>query len=359
MDARALLLVVSGSVVLSAACGDSDPVDTDPDTDPGTDTNAPPEFDLPVFVPPTLECREPRSGEPEGQSEGGQVCTWQSIAGATEQGRRFYEYADCDVVRTQRPYYPRPPNTSQPEPDPRLSDPAYRAEAGWVKAQVDATGCSCCHSADAPQGPARWSTDMPGNWVNSLDDYDLAAVAGLIDTSMFGRFPPEHNNGFARTFGIPSTDNDRMRAFFLAELSHRGREPEEFVDAPPTGGLLLEQAAYEPSPCEGGEGIDAEGVIHWSGGPARYIYVLAEGSENPTVPPDRDTPAGTRWRLDVPHWGEPLTTGAVRYGEVPAERIQRHPGQGQPEALVAGERYYLYVSRDYFQPITRCLFRAQ
>lgn len=353
MKLIALLVVVGVPAVLSAACDDSDTMS------PEADAGLPPGLDLPVFIQPTRECRAPLDGEPAGESGGGQVCTWQAIAGATEEGRLFYEYADCDVVRTQRPYFPQPPNDSQPEPDIRLSDPAYRAEADWVKSQIDATGCSCCHSVDAPQGPVRWSTDTPGNWPNSFSDRDLAAVAGLIDTSMFGRFSPEQNNGFERVHGIPSTDSERMRAFFLAELSHRGRDPEEFADAPPTGGLLLEQAAHVPSLCGEGEGVDADGLVHWSGGPARYVYVLAEGSENPTVPPDRDTPAGTLWRLDVPHRGVPMTTGSLRYGEVAPERIQRHPGQGRPPSLVAGERYYLYVSRDVFQPITRCIFHAE
>ncbi|MEZ4459025.1 MAG: hypothetical protein R3E66_04725 [bacterium] len=50
-----------------------------------------------VFVPPVLVCKDPLPGEPAGLSEGGQVCTWQLISGATEPGREV-----CRLRRLQR-----------------------------------------------------------------------------------------------------------------------------------------------------------------------------------------------------------------------------------------------------------------
>ena len=35
---------------------------------------------------------------------------------------------------------------------------------------------------------------------------------------------------------------------------------------------------------------------------------------------------------------------------------QKFPTTGSPEALVKGQQYYLYVSKDVGVPITRCLF---
>ena len=292
-------------------------------------------------------------------SENGEVCTWQAISGATEQGRAFADYADCKVVRTQRPYYPLPPHTGEQEPDPRMSNEEYVEETSWAASQIRTTGCACCHSLAAEMGPVRWTIDAPGNWVNTMNDRDLAASAEWISTAMFGRLPPEMNNGAERRYGFPSSDPERMRRFFENELAHRGRARAEFDDAPPTGGPLLEQAAYLPSACEGGEGVKADGVIAWSGGPARYIYVLERASANPTIPPNLDLPEGTLWRIDVPHDGTPLAPGSVRYGVVPRGAIQDHPVDGAaPMELESGEEYYLYVTRDVSQPITRCIFKA-
>ncbi|MCA9698471.1 MAG: hypothetical protein KC431_13155, partial [Myxococcales bacterium] len=90
---------------------------------------------------------------------------------------------------------------------------------------------------------------------------------------------------------------------------------------------------------------------------ARYIYVLEAGADNPIVPPNLDLPAGTLWRVDVP-WdgGTPISSGEISYGSAPAGMMQRYPEGVAPDALVPGEEYYLYVTRDVAIPITRCLF---
>lgn len=312
---------------------------------------------FPTFTQPTLECVDPLPGEAPGTSADGQVCTWQMIGGATEPGRQFEDYASCEVVYTQRPYYYAPPNTAEPAEDPRMEDPTYVAELDWVKEQVEASGCVCCHSDVAPNGPGNWTVDALGNWTDTFYDSGLAFAAGWIDSSAFGAYPAEDNNGFDRDLvGIPSTDPERMLAFFEAELAHRGRTKDEF-EGQFAGGPLHTQRLYEPTACEGGEGVDADGTIKWGGGLARYVYVLEAGSENPTVPPNLDLPEGTVWRVDVPEVGDPIGSGTVSFGEVPAGTSQRFPAEGAaPTPLVPGQDYYLYVSRDVIQPITRCIF---
>lgn len=332
-----------GSFEPGAVCADDDPGDTG-GIQPGT-----------PFVQPTLECREPLEGEPPGQGPGGQVCTWQLISAATEEGRHYEDYADCDIVYTQRPYYAAPANDLTD--DPRMDDPAYTAELDWVREQIEATACVCCHSDVAPSGTSNWTIDSPGNWVGTFDDTGLAFSVGWIDSTSFGAFDPEDNNGFDRRYGIPSTDPERMRDFFLGELEHRGLTEDDFADDPAFGGPLYAQLVYEPSACENGERVDRDGTIHWEGGDARYVYVLEAGSANPTVPPNLDLPEGTLWRVDVP-WDEDtvMSSGGVEYGDTPGFAGQRFPESGAPIALVEGQEYYLYVLADVAIPLTRCLF---
>jgi hypothetical protein len=120
-----------------------------------------------IFLPPTRVCRAPRAGERPGNGPDGQVCTWNAISAATEEGRRYDDYASCEHVRTQRPYYfasPRPPRSTR---DPRLDDPTYVAELNWVRSQVEASACICCHSSRvAPLGPSNWYVEAPATgWI--------------------------------------------------------------------------------------------------------------------------------------------------------------------------------------------------
>lgn len=332
-----------GTFEPEGVCADEDPTDT------GGGGVANP------FIQPTLECRDPVDGEAPGDGPNGQICTWQLISAATEEGRHYEDYADCNVVYSQRPYYPVAGNDLTE--DDRMGDPVYTAELDWVREQIEATACVCCHSDVAPGGSSNWTIDAPGNWIGTFDDTGLAFSAGWIDSTSFGSFPPEENNGFDRRYGVPSTDPERMRAFFLDELEHRGLTEDDFADDPAFGGPLYTQLIYEPSACEKGERVDRDGTIHWDGGAARYVYVLEAGSGNPTVPPNLDLPDGTMWRVDVP-WDEEtvIDSGAIEYGDTPGFAGQRFPEAGAPTDLIEGEEYYLYVLADVAIPLTRCLF---
>lgn len=321
---------------------------------------------LPTFQWPEQVCKPPLASEPPGRGPDGQVCTWQMISGATEEGRRFEDYASCDPVRTQRPYYPVPTAPDALREDVRLADPTYAAELAWVKSQISSTACVCCHSTLAPKGTSNWYVDQPGNFINGFFDRGLAMGAGWIDTVSFGAFPPEQNNGFTRaTPANPhhsifvTTDEARIRAFFEAELAARGKTRADFDGQPYGAGPLDAQRFFTPEACSEEEGVAADGTVTWTKGPARYVYVLEATSSSPGVPPNLDLPVGTLWRVDAPWTAEPLASGAVKYGEVPAGFTARAPTTGAAPALVKGQQYYLYVLADIAIPNSRCLFTAK
>lgn len=343
------------------ACDPAAPAEPEPaaSLDGGTGdggTGGPPSTRA-LFVFPTRTCRDPKPGEPPGKSEGGKVCTWQTVSAATEEGRRYEEYADCGVARTQRGYYPVPP-PPPPASDTRMSDPTYAAEADWVKSQVAATACVCCHkSSITAAGASVWDIEGKGNWLSTFSVYGLAFAGGFIDSSLLGAYPAAENNGFTRDhIGIPTTDKARMARFFENELRFRGKTPQDFASEPPTPAYFYTLDSYKPAACKNGAGVRPDGTIVWSGPPSRYVQVLAAGSRNPGVPPNLDLPQGTLWRLDVPVTGAPVAPGTVKYGVLPTGTKQGFPSTGQPEALKPGQTYYLYVQADILGPVERCLF---
>jgi hypothetical protein len=146
-----------------------------------------------------------------------------------------------------------------------------------------------------------------------------------------------------------------MIRFFEGELARRGVDRSRFEGATPVGGPLYTQQTFTPQNCANGEGISDDNRIEWTGGDARYVYVLNTGSENPGVPPNLDKPTGTIWKLDVDSRTSPIATG-ITYGSTPDNTFQTVPRQGEAPTLVRGETYYLYVLADVGAPITRCLF---
>lgn len=314
---------------------------------------------------PELVCADPLQGEPPGESAG-QVCTWQVVSGATEAGRNFSDYAECDVIRRQRPYSSVPANARADEPDARMEDTAFVAEVDWVRGQLASASCECCHSELAPDGPSVFSIDFEGNLANQMSDRGLAIAAGWIPTIGFGTYAAEDNNGFSRNSvdhpeysAFPTTDQARMVAFFEGELAHRGVERSEYADDTYGAGPLDEQLYYEAQKCTPEEGIDADGLLRWAPGRARFVYVLEKGSLAPTVPPNLDTPDGTLWRIDLPPDGDPVRSETITYGVVPEGMTQAWPADGSaPPALELGKEYYLYVTADVMFPISRCVFTA-
>ena len=306
-----------------------------------------------VFQPPQLLCSE--------DDEGGERCLWEAIGGCAKEGELFADNASCEPVWTQRPYIPvGPSGFTTPADDPIRANEGFIEELEWARAQGKSCGCVCCHAASVspPGGAAVWDLEQEGIWSDGFTDDGLAMAAGWVDSSALGAFAAADNNGFDRdTTVMPTTDIARMIRFFEGELARRGLQREDFADAPPAGGPIYRQRLYEPEECEEGNGIDSDGLLRWSGGGARYLYLLEEDSENPSSPPNLDLPAGTLWRVDVAPSDMPIEDG-IRYGELPSGTSQRFPEEGAPEALRSGGRYYLYVLKDMGVPITRCLFRA-
>lgn len=353
----------AGDDAASDATGDAGATDAEGSGAGPEEPATGPEFDyseaMPgVFLPPYTSCEAPLDGEEPGAGPDGQVCTNVAISGATEPGRKFAEYADCDIVLTQRPYSAREPYGTTADDDPRLDDDAFMAEVAWAREQVEATGCICCHSTGiAPAGPSNWYVEEP-IWTDTVSDSGLALFAGWANSVALGAYPAEDNNGFDRTtLGLPTTDIERMRAFLEGELERRGLTRDDAASIEPFGGPIYTQLVYEPEACTRGAGVDEDGNVNWSGTPARYLYVLEEGSANPGVPPNLDTPEGTLWRLDVLPTNPPLDRG-VPYGSVPEGAVQRVPADGPAPELTSGETYYLYVMADVGVPMSRCLFTA-
>lgn len=309
-----------------------------------------------VFIPPFVDCRAPKDGK-AGMSDGGNVCTPVAISGATEPGRYFPDYAACDVVRTQRPYFARPAAGSTKSDDPRLTDEAFQKELAWVTEQVAATGCTCCHdSRTTPQGPSQWYIDAKGIWTDTVSDSGIALFSGLADSSVLGAYPKEKANGFERKLtGLPSTDPARMRAFFVKELARRGISESKAASIPPFGGPIYDNFVRKPEVCPEGVGVDGSGMVNWIGPAVRYLYVLEAGSQNPGVPPNLDLPTGTVFRVDVLASQSPIESG-FRYGTTPEGSFQAFPETGRAPALKKGSTYQLFASIDVGLPITNCTF---
>ena len=302
------------------------------------------EADGDVFVQPYESC-EPETG----------VCTNVAISGCTVPGERFEDYADCEVVRTQRPYWvSRVPETDPA--DPRLDDAAFMTELAWVTAEIGACGCTCCHATGSGTPATKFDIDAPGIRIDQLSDRGVAIFSGAISSEILGAYPAGENNGFDRSrTGPPTTDPERMAAFFAAELERRGVTDEELAEAPPFGGSLAGRITDPAEPCEEGLGVDRRGRVRWGETGARYVYVTEPGDVNPGVPPNLDTPPGTLWRLDVAPTSRPLESG-LRYGDTPEGTAQRVPASGAPPELVEGRTYRLYASEDVLQTITNCTF---
>lgn len=320
-----------------------------------------------AWTPPKRVCFVPDGG-PRAPGKTGELCVLEGIHGATEEGRSFRQDARCDNSRSGRPYYAADPNPRVNQPDPRREDAGYLAEEAWVRSQINATSCVCCHSDAAPNGQASiFNIDRAGSLANQFTDRGIGHGAGVVVSIPLGALPAAQNNGFSKsdltnpTHSIfLTTDPARMRRFWEAELQARGLTAQSFDGVPDGFGPLSEQLYFKPQACAAGEGVGADGTITWGKGKARYVYVLpANPRYSPTIFPNLDTPAETLWKLAVPPTSAPLASGTVKFGVVPDGLTQQVPTSGAPAALTTGTQYYLYVTADQMLPITRCLFTAK
>lgn len=309
-----------------------------------------------TFIPPFESCREPVEGERPGVGPNGQVCTHSMISACTEPGRYFPDYASCDVVRTQRPFWEVPPANIPREDDPRLNDQAFMRELEWATEQIAACGCTCCHDSRVLDGKVgQWDINRGPIWLDTLSDPGLALFVGLADSSALGAYPAKDNFGFDRDLtGVPTTDTARMQAFLRAELERRGISEDEARAVPPFGGPIYQNRVMPSVPCAG-QGVDTDGVVQLGAAQARYVYVQDEGADNPGVPPNQDLPARTLWRIDVVPSASPIA-GAFAYGSTPDGSFQVQPEAETAPGLERGKRYKLYALRDVGVPVINCTF---
>jgi hypothetical protein len=309
-----------------------------------------------TFIPPYEDCRAPKDGEPAGMGADGKVCTHVMISGCTEPGRYFPDYASCDIVRTQRPFWEAPPASVPREDDPRLNDAAFMTELSWMTEQVAASGCTCCHDSRVGDGKVgQWDIHRGPIWLDTLSDTGLALFVGLADSSALGAYPAADNHGFDRDkTGIPTTDTARMQAFLRAEMERRGITEEEARAVPPFGGPIYANRIMESVACAG-QGIDPASQVVLGDAQARYVYVQEEAAQNPGVPPNGDLPEGTLWRLDVLASAAALK-GPIPYGTTPEGSFQALPEATSAPQLESGKRYKLYALKDVGVPVANCIF---
>jgi hypothetical protein len=308
-----------------------------------------------VFIPPFLDCRDSQDGKP-GEGPDGKVCTHVAISGCTEAGRYFPDYADCAVVRTQRPFWVEAP-ANEPDPDdPRLDDPAFMGELAWMTQQLEASACTCCHDSRVNDGKTgQWDIHHGPIWLDTLSDDGLALFIGLADSSALGAYPADDNHGFDRTqTGVPTNDTARMKAFLAKELERRGISREQAAAVPPFGGPIFANKSMPTEPCRG-QGVDPSGKLQLGAAKVRYVYVMNDGAANPGVPPDQDLPDGTLWRLDVLASAAAIS-GELAYATTPEGTFQVQPADQPAPALERGTRYELYALQDVGLPVINCSF---
>jgi len=352
-----LLLLVCAAAVACADAGDgssSEAITYQGDVTPVTRAE---DAQAGVFVPPFRSCTPPLDGKP-GSGPDGTVCANVAISGAVEEGRYFPDYASCDVVVTQRPYHPAAPAAATDPNDPRLADESFMAELAWAREQLGSTGCACCHDSRSGRLSAQWDIAADGIWLDSLSDTGLALFTGLADSSVLGAYPAAENFGFDRNqVGVPTTDVPRMRKLMLDELARRQLTEDWARNVPAFGGPIYSNFVAKPKPCTAGEGVDADGVVHFPQS-ARYVYVMEANTQNPGVPPNLDLPAGTLWRLDVLPSDDPISAG-FRYGTTPPGSFQHTPASTPAPPLFFGKTYHFVVVPLVGLTSVNCTFELQ
>jgi hypothetical protein len=154
-------------------------------------------------------CRDqctPNDGEPTGVENG--TCA--------PEGAAFTDHFSCDGIAGPCPSTDeRGARAQVPADATRQDDP----DLAWSAQQIRACSCSCCHNDDGLAAHV-YSWNFAPAWTDSLSTERLETLAaGDYDDEDIS---PSENNGFSRLISdIPSTDGERMRAFFERELNRR------------------------------------------------------------------------------------------------------------------------------------------
>jgi len=308
---------------------------------------------------PTKECRAvgdvdkpvPESSIERGENGEEQVCVWENTTGHAPEGMTFTDVADCSKVFTQAPSWFVEPSQVYASDSSVLEDDEYAAESGWVADQIRGSGCACCHASSVGSGhTSGFDVDAPQVWTDSFEDYQLAMISGIFDEHRyFGILPSSENHGFSREETMfPTTDPQRMRAFFLSELERRNATQAEFDEAERVLQSFFSRLFEEPTECVAPwTGIE-DGTIIWnSDGGVRQLYLLKEDAVTPGFPPTEDMPVGTVWALYVKPDASPIVSGQVGIGDTPEGTEQVVPVDGVSPELEEGATYRLFATPDF------------
>ena len=283
----------------------------------------------------------------EGGTE--QLCVNDNFSGNVPEGLAFTDVLTCDRAFTQGPSWFAPPGQVHTSDPGLLDDEVYVAELDWVSDQILASGCACCHASAADSGHVSgFDVTGPGVWTDSMTNAQLAMAAGRFpEHLLFGHYDAADNHGFDRTETLfASTDPERMRAFFEGEMARRGADQEDLDEAQGQFDALFGRLSEAPIACTAPyEGV-VDGRLTWNGDGVRQLYILEVGADAPGFPPNLHLPEGTVWALFVEPDAEPVLSGAVAPGEVPAGAWQAFPADGAPPVLEEGTTYTLYASPD-------------
>ena len=280
-----------------------------------------------------------------------QFCVWENTTGTVPEGLQYTQVAECDKVFTQAPsWFVQPTQLFETDPS-IMDDEAYKTESDWVRDQIRSSGCACCHSSASESGnTSGFDIDAPFAWTDTIKNHQLAQMTGLYEEHRnFGYLDPAENHGFSREDTMfPTTDPERMRAFFVSELERRNAPQEDYDEGERILQSFFSRLLEEPTECfSPWTGIE-DGKIIWDGdGSVRQIYVLKDDAQTPGFPPLLDLPEGTVWALYVNPDGEPIASGDIGIGEIPEGTQQFIPADGTPPQLEEGATYRLFATPDF------------
>jgi hypothetical protein len=279
------------------------------------------------------------------------VCVWRSVVGNVPEGFAFTELATCDEAFTQAPSWFVAPTQRYVSDLALLEDEAFTAELDWVQSQVESSGCACCHASDVNSGnTSGFDVSAPAVWTDTLETYQIAMISGRLDDHiLFGALEADVNHGFSRESTMfPSTDPERMMAFFDAEFDRRSGTLEDEEEAQAAFDTFFNRLEEPFSDCVAPwQGLE-DGRVIWNGDDeVRQFYVLKTDAKTPGFPPNRDRPEGTVWAIYVKPDQAPIPSGSIELGTVPEGAYQAVPADGSPPVFTPGETYRLFATPDF------------
>ena len=292
------------------------------------------------------------------------VCVWNSPTAAAPEGVYFNEIGACDHVFTQAPSWFVEPKREYASDRTLLEDETFITELHWARDQISSSGCGCCHSSNiGSEHASGWDAGAPEVWTDTLSNARLYLLSGMIEEHQsFGEFNPDENHGFTRSEVMqPSSDPERLRAFFLSEFERRGGSEEDKMEAQQQMDSLFSRKEEESRECiQPFEGL-IDGKFVWNDEQtSRQVYIQEIESELPGFPPNLDRPAGTVWAFRMPaDQAEGFPSGTIELGVLPEKAIQLVPQDGSAPQFESGKTYRFFVTPDVMLlRLANCVFTA-